>query len=84
MIKDKSQLERYLKLKPEDRMKVDQMVQRHIAACAKHQIHTEIEPTFREAIDLVLTGWEPEAGTEERLGPRWSYEVYIPPVKEAA
>jgi hypothetical protein len=83
-IKDEAQLRRYRNLSPDDRAKVDQIMKRYLAACAKLDVELETEASFREAIDMVVSGkWEPE----RELGhpdPRWRYETYIQPIKEAA
>jgi hypothetical protein len=78
------QRRRYRQLSAAHRAKVDQIVKRHIAACAEFKVNPEIEPTLREAIDLVLAGaWEPDP-QPRGMEPRWRYEVYIAPKKEAA
>jgi hypothetical protein len=83
-IKDEAQLRRYHKLSPADRAKVDQIMKRYLAACAKLDVEIETEPSFREAIDMVVSGnWEPERELD-RPDPLWRYETYITPIKEAA
>jgi hypothetical protein len=83
-IKDEAQLRRYHKLSPADRAKVDQIMKRYLAACAKLDVEPETEPSFREAIDMVIPGkWEADRDLD-RPDPRWRYETYIPPIKEAA
>jgi len=83
-IKDKAQLRRYHKLSHADRAKVDQLMNRYLAACAKLDVELEIEVSFREAIDMVVSGnWEPDRELDHPA-PRWRYETYIPPIKEAA
>jgi hypothetical protein len=83
-IKDEAQLRRYRKLSPDDQAKVDQIMNRYLAACAKLDVELETEASFREAIGMVVSGnWEPERELD-RPDPRWRYETYIPPVKEAA
>jgi hypothetical protein len=82
--KDEAQLRRYHKLSPADRAKVDQIMQRYLAACAKLDVEPETEASLREAIDMVLSGnWEPDRESD-RPDPRRRYETYIPPIKEAA
>jgi hypothetical protein len=82
MIKDELQLRRYRKLSPARKAKVDEIIQRHISACAKLGLMPETGTVFREAIDLVLAGdWEPDR-QPEAAGPRYRYEVYISPRKE--
>jgi hypothetical protein len=83
-IKDKAQLRRYSNLSPDDRAKVDQIMKRYLAACARLDVEHETEVSFREAIDMVVSGnWEPDRESD-RPHPRWRYETYIPPIKEAA
>jgi hypothetical protein len=83
-IKDEAQLRRYHKLSPADRAKVDQIMNRYLAACARLDVEPETEASFREAINMVVSGkWEPESELD-RPAPRWRYETYIPPIKEAA
>ena len=83
-IKDKAQLRRYHNLSPDDRAKVDQIMKRYLAACAKLDVEIETEPSFREAIDMVVSGnWEPDRELD-RPDLRWRYETYIPSIKEAA
>jgi hypothetical protein len=83
-IKDEAQLRRYRGLSPDDRAKVDQIMKQYLAACAKLDVETETDAPFREAIDMVVSGnWEPDR-EPDRPDPRWSYETYIPPIKEAA
>jgi hypothetical protein len=54
------------------------------AGCAKLDVELETEASFREAIDMVVSGnWEPDRGLD-RPDPRRRYETYIPPIKEAA
>jgi hypothetical protein len=83
-IKDEAQLRRYHKLSPADRVKVDQIMNRYLAACAKLYVEPEPEPSFREAIDIVVSGkWEPDR-EPDRPDPLWRYETYTSPIKEAA
>ena len=83
-IKDEAQLRRYHKLSPDDRGKVDQIMKRYLAACAKLEVELETEVSFREAIDMVVSGnWEPDRESN-RQDPRWRYETNVPPIKEAA
>jgi hypothetical protein len=83
-IKNEAQLRRYHKLSPADRAKVDKIMNRYLAACAKLDVELETEASFREAIDIVVSGnWEPERKLD-RPDLRWSYETYIPSIKEAA
>jgi hypothetical protein len=83
-IKDAAQLRRYHKLSPADQAKVDQIMTRYLAACAKLDVEPETEASFREAINMVVSGnWEPDYESD-RPDPRWRYETYIPPIKEAA
>ena len=83
-IKDEAQLRRYRKLSPDDQAKVDQIMNRYLAACAKLNVELETEASFREAIGMVVSGnWEPDREWE-RPDPPWRYETYIPPIKEAA
>ena len=83
-IKDEAQLRRYRKLSLADRAKVDQVMKRYLAACVKLDVELETEPSFREAIDMVVSGnWEPDRESD-RPDPSWRYETYIPPIKEAA
>ncbi len=83
-IKDEAQLRRYHKLSSADRAKVDQIMNRYLAACAKLDVELETEASFREAIDMVVSGnWEPDRELDHPA-PRWRYETYIPPIKEAA
>ena len=83
-IKDEAQLRRYRGLSPDNRAKVDQIMNRYLAACAKLDVEPETEPSFREAIDMVVSGkWEPDR-EPDRPDTRWRYETYITPIKEAA
>ena len=83
-IKDEAQLRRYRNLSPDDQAKVDQIMNRYLAACARLDVELETEASFREAIGMVVSGnWEPERELD-RPDPRWRYETYISPVKEAA
>ncbi|HZS05057.1 MAG TPA: hypothetical protein VFD58_09505 [Blastocatellia bacterium] len=83
-IKDELQLNRYKKLSPGKRAKVDQIIKRHLAACAELKVEPETELTFREAIDMVSNGkWEPDRPVE-RPDLHWQYQVYVSPRKEAA
>lgn len=83
-MKDEAQLRRYRGLSSADRAKVDQIMKRYLAACAKLDVEPETEASFREAIDMVVSGrWEPERESDHPA-PRWRYETYIPPIKEAA
>jgi hypothetical protein len=83
-IKDEVQLRRYRGLSPEKRAKVDQTMARYLKACVELDVEPEIEVTFREAIDLVVTGrWEPDRPLE-RPEPHWQYDVYTPPGKDEA
>ena len=82
--KKEAQLRRYRKLSPADRAKVDQIMNRYLAACAKLNVELETESSFREAIEMVVSGnWEPDRGSD-RPDPQWRYETYITPLKEAA
>jgi hypothetical protein len=84
MIKDELQRRRYRKLSPAKKAKVDEIVQRHLSACAKLGVAPETGAVVREAIDLVLAGnWESD-GQPEAAEPRWRYEAYVSPRKEAA
>jgi hypothetical protein len=83
-VKDEVQLRRYHKLAPANRAQVDQIMKRYFAACAKLEVEPETEVTFREALDMVVSGnWEPEREWE-RPDPPWRYETYVSPIKEAA
>lgn len=83
-MKDELQLRRYHALTEEDREKVDQILKRHFDACAKMGVEPEADVTFREAIDMVISGnWEPDREWE-RPEARWEYKTYISPIKEAA
>ena len=83
-IKNETQLRRYHKLCSADRAKVDQIMNRYLAACTKLDVELETEVSFREAIDLVVSGnWEPDREFD-RPDLRWRYETYIPSIKEAA
>jgi hypothetical protein len=83
-IKDEAQLRRYHKLSLADRAKVDQIMKRYLAACGKLDVDLETEASFREAIDMVVSGnWEPDRELN-RPDPQWRYETYITPIKEAA
>jgi len=82
--KNESQLRRYRKLSPADRAKVDQIMNRYLAACAKLNVELETEASFREALDMVVSGnWEPDRESD-RPAPQRRYETYITPIKEAA
>lgn len=83
-IRDELQLKRYRKLSPARKKVVDEIVARHLRACRKEKVEPEVEATFREAIDIALAGsWEPDQPLEIE-GPRWQYDVYVSPSKEAA
>ena len=83
-IKDAAQLRRYHELTLADRAKVDQIMKRYLAACAKLDVELETEVSFREAINMVVSGnWEPDRELD-RPDPPWRYETYVPPIKEAA
>jgi hypothetical protein len=83
-IKNEAQLRRYHMLSPADRAKVDKIMNRYLAACAKLDVELETEASFREAIDIVVSGnWEPDRELD-RPDLRWRYETYIPSIKEAA
>jgi hypothetical protein len=83
-IKDQAQMRRYRGLSPDDRAKVDLIMNRYLAACFKLDVEPEIEASFREAIDMVVSGnWEPDRESDHP-DPRWRYETYVPPIKEAA
>jgi hypothetical protein len=82
--KNEAQLRRYRKLSPADQAKVDQIMKRYLAACAKLNVELETEESFREAIDMVVSGnWDPDRESN-RLDPLWRYETYITPIEEAA
>jgi hypothetical protein len=84
LIKDVKQRNRYQQLTPAEQEQVMQIVKRHIAACARQNAPAELEATFREAIELVTNhDWEPEQKWE-RAEPFRRYDVYLPPIKEAA
>jgi hypothetical protein len=84
LIKDARQRARYHQLTPAEQEQVMDIVKRHIAACAKQEAPAELEATFREAIELVVSNkWEPDREWE-RPEVRWHYDVYTPPIKEAA
>jgi len=83
-IKDELQLKRYHKLPDGKKKVVNEIVTRHIRACRREKVEPELEATFREAIDMALVGtWEPDQPLEIE-GPRWQYDVYVSPSKEAA
>ena len=83
-IKDELQLKRYHKLSDAKKKVVNEIVTRHIRACRREKVEPELEATFREAIDMALVGtWEPDQPIEIE-GPRWQYDVYVSPSKEAA
>jgi len=83
-IKDELQLKRYYKLTPARKSVVAEIVKRHIRACRREKVEPELDATFREAIDMALAGsWEPDQPLDIE-GPRWQYDVYISPSKEAA
>ena len=83
-IKDEAQLRRYHKLSSDDKAKVHRIMSRYMAACAKLDVDLETEASFREAIDMVVSGnWEPDRESE-RPDPRWRYDTYVSPIKEAA
>jgi hypothetical protein len=82
--KNEAQLRRYRKLSLADRAKVDHIMSRYLAACAKLNVELETEASFREAIDMVVSGnWEQDRDSD-RPDPQWRYETYITPIKEAA
>jgi hypothetical protein len=82
--KNEAQLRRYRKLSPADRAKVDQIMNRYLAACAKLNVELETEASFREAIDMVVSGnWDPDRESY-RPDPQRRYETYITPIEEAA
>ncbi len=82
--KNEAQLRRYRKLSLADRAKVDQIMKRYLAACAKLNVELETEASFREAIDMVVSGnWEPDRESD-RPAPQWRYETYTTPIREAA
>jgi hypothetical protein len=82
--KNEAQLRRYRKLSLADRTKVDQIMNRYLAACAKLNVELETEASFREAIDMVVSGnWEPDRELD-RPAPQWRYETYTTPISEAA
>ncbi|MFN0119921.1 MAG: hypothetical protein ACKV2V_05410 [Blastocatellia bacterium] len=82
--RDAALRQRYELLSPEQREQVNQIVRRHVEACATMKVEPEIDVTLREAIDLVNTGnWEPDRPWgEPEL--RRQYQVYVTPIKEAA
>ena len=83
-VRDDIQRHRYQKLSSAQQLQVDQVIERHLAACKKMDVVPEIEPTFKEAIDMVVNGkWE-EDRPIERTGVRWHYDVYTSPLREAA
>jgi hypothetical protein len=83
-IKDELQLKRYHKLTDVRKRVVNEIVARHLRACQREKVEPEIEATFREAIDMAISGgWEPDQPLEIE-GPRWRYDVYVSPSKEAA
>jgi hypothetical protein len=83
-IKDETQLRRYRGLSPDARAKVELIMNRYLAACVKLDVEPEIGASFREAIDMVVSGnWEPDRELD-RPDPPWRYETYMPPIKEAA
>jgi hypothetical protein len=83
-IRDELQLKRYRKLSPAKKRVVDEILGRHLKACKREKVEPEVEATFREAIDIALAGsWEPDKPIEVE-GPRWQYDVYVSPSKEAA
>ncbi|HEX4950302.1 MAG TPA: hypothetical protein VFZ34_26795 [Blastocatellia bacterium] len=83
-IRDELQLHRYKKLTSAQQARVDRTVLRHIAACAKLGVAPEAEPTFKEAIDIVLAGnWEADRPLD-KMETRWHYDVYTSPLREAA
>ena len=52
--------------------------------CRREKVEPELEASFREAIDMAIVGsWEPDQPLEIE-GPRWQYDVYVSPSKEAA
>lgn len=82
--KNEAQLRRYRKLSLADRAKVDQIMKRYLAACAKLNVELETEASFREAIDMVVSGkWDPDRESY-RPDPQRRYETYITPIKKAA
>lgn len=83
-IKDELQLHRYRKLSSAEQAQVDSTLKRHLSACRSLGVEPEIEPTFKEAIDLVVAGnWEPDRPLD-KMETRWHYDVYSPPLREAA
>ena len=59
-------------------------MKRYLAVCAKMDVELETEVSFREAIDMVVSGnWEPDRESD-RPDPRWRYETYITSIREAA
>jgi len=83
-IKDELQLKRYHKLSDAKKKVVNEILTRHIRACRREKVEPELEATFREAIDMAIVGtWEPDQPLEIE-GPRWQYDVYVSPSKEAA
>jgi hypothetical protein len=83
-IKDELQLKRYHKLSDVKKKVVNEILTRHIRACRREKVEPELEATFREAIDMAIVGtWEPDRPLEIE-GPRWQYDVYVSPSKEAA
>lgn len=83
-IRDELQLRRYQKLTALEQQRVDETIRRHLNACEKLGVTPETEATFKEAIDIVITGkWEPEQPLEKPEG-RWHYDVYTTPRQQAA
>jgi len=83
-IRDEIQFRRYLRLSEPRREQVEQIIRRHLAACARMKVEPDLDVTVREAIDMVLSGnWEPDRPME-RPEVRWHYDVYTTPNKEAA
>ncbi len=83
-IKDELQLKRYHKLADGKKQVVNEILTRHLRACRREKVEPELEATFREAIDMAIVGsWEPDQPLEIE-GPRWQYDVYVSPSKEAA
>ena len=84
IIKDELLRHRYKKLAPQQQAQVEEIIKRHVTACKKLGVEPEIDPTCKEAIDMVVAGnWEVEQPLE-RPGVRWHYDVYTPPLREAA
>jgi len=71
--------QRYDQLAPEGRRRVDQIVGRHRAVCAKYGIEPSFTACFREAIALVKEGKDDLDVLREPHLERQSYSQYQPP-----